>query len=202
MEMLAKKPDVRSTSGREAKGKEAMIPLTFTNQVAITVFVPLAVAAFFSFLSIVISGGNATKNAQRQNDLTAKMKLADFRQAWINELRDCFSELQSLGITPSPDPTEIREVHRLATKIRLHMNRNDPNYRNLDKLIDRLITNADRDDKLQIVQEMTQLCQDILKAEWKVLKRDLNYDAPVGGVAADPLLKSALGHNEKRRGQK
>jgi hypothetical protein len=45
-----------------------------------------------------------------------------------------------------------------------------------------LVGNADPGNKLQIAQEMTPLCQDILKAEWEVLKRDLSYTVPLGGA--------------------
>jgi hypothetical protein len=36
------------------------------------------------------------------------------------------------------------------------------------------------DPPIYIVRESTALLQDILKAEWEVLKRDLSYTAPVG----------------------
>jgi|HubBroStandDraft_6_1064221.scaffolds.fasta_scaffold23382_5 hypothetical protein len=156
--------------------------LTFTDQIAIAIFYPLAVGAFFSFLSSWLSGRNATKNAQRQNDLAARMKLADFRQAWINELRNCLSESQSRGITSNLDRREMQELRRIATKIRLLMNKQDTNYAKLDILIAALVGDADQGNKLQIGQEMTPLCQDILKAEWEVLKRDLSYMVPLGGV--------------------
>jgi hypothetical protein len=155
--------------------------LTFSNQVAIAVFFPLAMGTVFTFLTVWVSGRNAGANARRQNELAARMKLADFRQAWINELRNCFSDFQSRGIIR--EPMEVREMQRIAFKIRLLMNKKDVNYGSLDSLIRRLLDNADQQASMKIVEEMTPVCQGILKEEWEVLKRDLSYNAPLKGSA-------------------
>src|SRR5258708_885555 len=123
-----------------------MTPVTFSNQVAIAIFYPLAVGIIFSFLSVWLSGRTADRNAQRQNDLAAKMKLADFRQAWINDLRDCLSQLQSRGLASKHNPKELQELCRLALKIRFLMNKKDADYGRLDNLIGLLIESTDQRD--------------------------------------------------------
>jgi hypothetical protein len=153
-----------------------------SGQISVALFYPLLGAAFFTCLSVWLSSRFATKNAERQNDLSAKLKLAEFRQAWINDLRNCFSEFQSRAITFSSDALELRELQRIAMKIRLFMNRKDRNYGKLDELIHHLLSDANQESKLQIVQEMIPLCQDILKVEWEALKSDLHYNMPVGGL--------------------
>jgi hypothetical protein len=147
--------------------------LTFSNQIAIAVFFPLAIATVFTFLTVWLSGRNAAANARRQNELAARMKLADFRQTWINELRDCFSDFQSRGTIR--EPMEAREMQRIAFKIRLLMNKKDANYSSLNSLIRGLLDNAEQQSAMKIVEEMIPLCQAILKEEWEVLKRDLSY---------------------------
>ena len=80
-----------------------------STQVSVAVFAPLAVGAVFTFLSIWISGRNTRNNTHIQNDLASKMKLADFRQQWINQLRDSFAEFQGRALTSTNTPEELRE---------------------------------------------------------------------------------------------
>jgi hypothetical protein len=143
------------------------------------IFAPLAMGAVFTFLSVWLSGRNATKNTERQNNLAAKMKLADFRQAWINQLRDCLADLQARGLMSDYKDEELLELYRIAAKVRLLMNKGDENYGALSNLIDLLIGNADQNGRIKCVRDLTPLSQKILKAEWEVLKRDLSYKAPV-----------------------
>ncbi len=165
--------------------------MQITDQISVALFYPLLGAALFYFLSILVSSRNATQNAQRQNetallnaqqqnDLAAKIKLAEFRQAWINELRNCFADFRSRAITTdleTREPQELQELQRLANKIRLLMNREDKNYAGLDALLAQLLRETDQNVRMQRAEQMTPLCQDILKAEWEVLKHDLRYDA-------------------------
>lgn len=145
--------------------------LTFTSQAAITLFYPLLAGVILTLLTVWLSGRNATKNARSQNDLAGKLKLADFRQAWINELRNCASELQSRSLEPAP--RDAKELERLAHKIRLLMNPKDSNYPELSKLIDELLGDPGYGE----VNQMTTLTQTILKTEWEVLKSDLRYES-------------------------
>jgi hypothetical protein len=145
--------------------------LTFSNQIAIAVF-PTRDGNRLYLLTVRLSGRNAAANVRRQNELAARMRLADFRQAWINELRNCFSDFQSRGIIR--EPMEVRDLQRIAVKIRLLMNKKDANYSGLDLLIRRLLDNSDQQASTKAVEEMIPLCQAILKEEWEVLKRDLS----------------------------
>ncbi len=170
--------------------------LTFTNQIAIAIFYPLLAAAAFTFLSAWLSGRNAARNARAQNELAARMKLADFRQAWIDQLRDCISELQGHALSRSWDqPPELQELRRLAAKIRLLMSKTDSKYPDLTSRLEFLLTNANVESRFIYVSEMTPLSQDILKAEWEVLKRDLSYKAPgrTGLSAVTTNLRNAGG---------
>jgi hypothetical protein len=58
------------------------------------------------------------------------------------------------------------------------MNKNDPNYGRLSNMIDLLIADIDPEGRADTVSKSTPLLQDILKAEWEVLKRELSYTAP------------------------
>lgn len=168
-----------------------MTQLTLSTQLGIFIFLPLFAAASLTFLTAAISNWTATKNARAQNEvaernakaqieIAAALKLADFRQAWINELRDCISTLQtkSLDVPTLDKPRDASEIERLAYKIRLLMNPNDENYQALSGYIDSLVEEGD----YPTVNNLTSLAQIILKTEWGVLKRDLKYERISGNA--------------------
>jgi hypothetical protein len=69
------------------------------------------------------SGALALKGVERQLALSVALKVAEFRQQWINTLRDSMAELQALAVT---EGFETPEFHRLGLKIDLLMNRKRP----------------------------------------------------------------------------
>ena len=107
------------------------------------------------------------------------LKISEFRQQWINDLRDAMSEFQSYGILPGSDPRMNRDFYRMGTRIELLMNPNDPDYPALVDLMYNFLEAADGDtiDKYRQNQDFVNLCQSILKREWERLKFDLQDDA-------------------------
>jgi lipid A disaccharide synthetase len=146
-----------------------------SNQASVLIFAPLVFAAIFTLLNAWLLARNATKNAEVQNDLATKRKLADFRQAWLNELRDCLSELQSIALVPGSEQSDLRQQYRIFIKVRLLMNKKDQNYDQLNALMH----NANIESRAKIVQDLISVSQDILKTEWDILKRDLKYSTPL-----------------------
>lgn len=104
------------------------------------------------------------------------MKISDFRQSWINSLRDCMAELQSHGITPGHRPGNQREFYRLGTKIELLMNPNDPDYDALQSSLYNFLGSSEGSigAKFGHNAEYIEICQRILKREWERLKADLS----------------------------
>jgi hypothetical protein len=101
-------------------------------------------------------------------------KIAEFRQAWINDLRDAMTEFQSIATAYSAIDIPSREFHKAGTKIELMMNRRDAQYPILQKKMSAV--HSAGSDALDIEAwsiSFVETCQDILKAEWDVLKRDL-----------------------------
>ena len=91
------------------------------------------VVGLFSAGAVVFSGwrtsGAATKasktaleGVQKQIEFQRAVKIAEFRQAWINDLREAMAKFQSLGITPDLEHAFEPEFYRLGTKIELLMN--------------------------------------------------------------------------------
>lgn len=166
-----------------------MTSLSFSSQIGVFLFFPLLAAAILTVLSVWISGRYATKNAKAQNeiaeknakaqnDLAVKLKLADFRQAWINDLRNSLSELEARGLSNTYAQDEVLELTRLTQKVRMLMNKDDPHYPELSNLLALLNMNANTEARQKYVRDLTPLAQKILKDEWEVLKRDLNYKSP------------------------
>src|SRR5437762_7104392 len=86
------------------------------------------------------------------------------------------------GAWPTPyQPTETLELTRLAQKVRMLINKDDINYQELSNSMNLLTKSEDAKARQAYVQAMTPLSQKILKAEWEVLKRDLNYKPSTGG---------------------
>lgn len=125
------------------------------------------------------SSKRALLGTERQLAFNRAAKIADYRQQWINDLRDAMAEWRSYPIYPVKDETpseaENREqaMHKVRTKILLMMNRNDSRYGELNRImhsVEMAMAYADRgsDD-----DPFVKLFQDILKTEWETLKTDL-----------------------------
>ena len=114
------------------------------------------------------------------------MKISEFRQLWINSLRDCMSEFQSFGVTPGLNPGRLREFYALGTKIELMMNPGDQDYNALQDCLYEFLKSSEgsTDDKYRSNSEYVAVCQRILKREWDRLKEELNDPSKFVNVAA------------------
>jgi len=89
---------------------------------------------------------------------------------------------QSIGI-PKDDASE-REFRRIRTKIELLMNRRDDKYPALHKPMYDAVDAISNEDSSWFNAPFIELCEDILKTEWEVLKQDLaNAASPNAAVS-------------------
>ena len=104
------------------------------------------------------------------------MKVSEFRQAWINSLRDSMAEFQSIGITPGQSPAKNEKFYKSGTKIELLMNPADPDYDGLVECMYNFLEASEGNisQKYQNDPKYVELCQKILKREWERLKGELN----------------------------
>lgn len=160
---------------------------------------PTALVALFAAL-VALLVGLATalinrRNAGLQAVISQQMKHAEFRQAWINRLREEMANLRSRLLTlDQPDapgtkagsgsksPRERRaEFLASSTMVRLMMDRKDEDYGRMVELIDRFEAGsnaspakgsppAQDSDLLDFIE----VCQDIIKREWEVTKADMH----------------------------
>lgn len=124
-----------------------------------------------------ISSKIANKNisvSRKQIKLNHELKLAEFRQAWINSLRDTMAEFHSIGTHPNTDQTSEKDFYKLGTKIELLMNPSDPDYQELHGLMYKYLNAKTLADKFSLNPQFINLSQRILKREWDRLKSDLD----------------------------
>lgn len=113
------------------------------------------------------------RNFNRQLRSAHALKIAEMRQAWINNLRDAMATFQSYGVTPGLDQEGQREFYEAGTRIELMMNRHDKNYERLNSAMYAFLGAESTREKYQQNPEYLSVCQDILKEEWEILKRDV-----------------------------
>jgi len=106
---------------------------------------------------------------EHQTKLNAKAKVAEFRQAWINNLRDAMAKLMRQGLG-APAESDVIEA---TAKIQLLMNKKDERYPELTKLLKEYVVAMKSGDQQYNSSKLLELCQDILKNEWEVLKKEL-----------------------------
>jgi hypothetical protein len=144
--------------------------------------VPLGtvIGAVIALLGVGVTLWGSRTNAKEQNGLASRMKLADFRESWLNNLRNTIAELTGVLLaTPNlSDAETLRTAAELATRAKLLLNKKDERYHEFITLLDSIINDDNRESRFKFATELTAVVQDILKAEWNVLKRDLEYQPP------------------------
>jgi len=106
---------------------------------------------------------------------SAVLRVAAFRQEWINCLRDDLAKLHAIGINPNGDPMNNEEFYEIGTRIELRMNPSDPDYDRLYKAMYNYFESADGGilEKFGNNSEFVEVSQKILKKEWERLKLDV-----------------------------
>ena len=138
--------------------------------------VSAAGAAFGSWLSsraTVRATKHALEGINRQIEFQHAAKIAEFRQAWINDLRESMAILQSIGVTPNIQHQQQAEFYKAGTKIELLMNRGDKRYEALQNCMYAFLAAETVEEKYLCNAPFVSICQDILKEEWEVLKKDI-----------------------------
>jgi hypothetical protein len=109
-----------------------------------------------------------------QLELSRRMKLADFRQNWINEVRQDFALI--LGIVPSPIKASQDLQMEVNTRIQSVLLRMNPHEDLPKEIFDRLISllHSNPDKKEEIGFELLNLVNKFLKSEWDRLKVELS----------------------------
>ena len=152
-----------------------MMEFLNTHQWVVTAVIVPILSALIGVLSAWITSRRLKKNEDKRRPFEGMLKIAEFRQQWINKLRSSMAEFQSYGILPNLDPTTEREFYKLGTEIELLMNPNDKDYCALKDSLYSFLSSAKGSviEKYKNNPRYIEICQKILKREWERLKTDL-----------------------------
>ncbi|MBO7705392.1 MAG: hypothetical protein J6S68_07045 [Acinetobacter sp.] len=136
----------------------------------VSVGVPLLTVFVTAFVSIVTTRAN-TKAQERQRILLHKLKLAEFQQAWINDMREDLAlyTARTWDNELNEGVESAKERVMAQARILMRMNPSDPDYAFLQQSLRDPLARPQTDKKALYV-----VGQRILKREWERLKQDLN----------------------------
>nr|WP_321250470.1 hypothetical protein [uncultured Ruegeria sp.] len=112
----------------------------------------------------------AAQERRLQLELSRRMKLADFRQNWLDHLREDFAVI--LAFVPEyskKDEAKFAEVNKRIQSVLLRMNPNEDVPKEIFKQLLKLIN-----EKESIAFELLNLVNLYLKSEWVRLKKELS----------------------------
>lgn len=116
----------------------------------------------------------AAQERRLQLELSRRMKLADFRQNWIDQLRDDFAVI--LAFVPEHgkrDAVKFAEVNERIQSVLLRMNPNEDAPKEIFEQLSKLI-NEKESEKESIAFDLMNLVNLYLKSEWVRLKKELS----------------------------
>jgi hypothetical protein len=134
--------------------------------------VPLIVGVI-ALTGVIATAVVSYQNTKRQLRSAHILKIAEMRQAWLNDLRNTMALCHSYGISPEIDPHTKREFYETGTKIELMMNPLDVDFEVLRKAIYKFQDASTQDERFAVDEEYVAICQRILKREWTALQREV-----------------------------
>jgi hypothetical protein len=129
--------------------------------------------ALIAFIGVSITVWIQTQNFKKQIKSAHTIKIAEMRQAWINDLRSAMSKFQSYGVTPNLDHSNEREFYEAGTRIELLMNPKDSDYPELQACLYSFLQAQSLEKKYEANPKYVAVCQRVLKREWETLKGEL-----------------------------
>ena len=145
-------------------------------QLVTIVGIPILTLCVTSFVNRSAEKRSAQERRIERN-LAKEMKLADFRQKWIDALRNDMAEFIAMTLEDAEKRAHEHYINQnmIFARINLRLNPNDPNYNSLLKCLGNLVEAKDKsdDETKDLASRATILCQEMLKIEWDRLKSDL-----------------------------
>ncbi len=141
----------------------------------------VVVAAYLTMYATRQAAVLAAQGVDNEIRISSAVKIAEFRQAWINTLRDALARFASLGLTLNVN--DAREINELQTKIDLLMNREDSRYELLHERMTAFVSASDALQRAICLGDFAIVSQDILKQEWETLKTELRNIPPLNNLS-------------------
>lgn len=184
-----------SINNRLAQIAAAQTSAKATVEAASTTATVAAVAAFLSLCGVLLTAWVARRNGFIQTRATQQLKHADFRQAWINGLREEMARFLSLTAEYVTDPTKQPSVIQSMAMILLRMNSRDKEYDGLVEALDEVLDAASGGIAPKSYNDAAGdyliICQRILKSEWETTRIAMLEEPPKWGADVPAALVEA-----------
>ena len=134
-----------------------------------SVGVPLLTVVLTGWISYLTTKAN-TSAQDRQRELSHQLKLADFRQSWINDMREDFAiyTARTWNEDLNKGVEAQKELVMAQARILMRMNPSDPDYETMSDSLRNPVAKPEAGTKA-----LFEVGQRILKREWDRLKSDL-----------------------------
>ncbi|MEW9918192.1 hypothetical protein AB2B41_01135 [Marimonas sp. MJW-29] len=134
-----------------------------------TIFVVSVIAIYTTYLA----GWYAERRDRVNRSISAQLKLAEFRQIWISEMRNDISELLRLSYSPE-SAQDVAKAYGLSMKIEMRLNPAEPLAMAVSESLLQVSETSGNDAKHHLaLSNLTVASRKYLKAEWKRLKEDI-----------------------------
>jgi hypothetical protein len=138
--------------------------------------VPILTMLITWFVSVQ-TNRSGRRLAERERALSVQLKLAEFRQEWINGLREDLAAYAAAtfpndsGMAPKEN---IAQIVALGARIMMRMNPQDPDYSDFQLALSHALpSNEEQKKAAKEGTTVVAIGQRILKREWERLKEDL-----------------------------
>jgi hypothetical protein len=139
------------------------------------------IAACVALAGVLITAFVTWRNGYLQARVSQQLKHADFRQTWINALREEMARFQLLTAQSRTDADKFANLAQSMSMILLRMDRNDEDYDRLVGKMDEVMdlieagrAGSAAAPSITAASDLLLICQDILKREWDVTKDEMN----------------------------
>jgi hypothetical protein len=150
----------------------------------------LFLISFLAILQVHISNVSSETREKSNRKTQVEMKLAEFRNIWVSDLRDQASELFSLVVT-AKNSEKMPQIRKLSTSIHLKFDPKQPEFGIVADLISKLIGTAVYDSNSTDERAIDKARSEfqigmalILDEEWAKMKRALEEAQSFDGRAA------------------
>lgn len=164
---------VAQTGALQAAEKSAQA----TRQAADTAARYAWAAALLSFCGALLAGFVAWRNGWLQTRTVQQMKHADFRQIWIDKLREEMARFIRLAGEADGSRGKSAVLQESLAMIILRMDKDDPDYDELTTVMGRVADRSaahDQDAAAEALSIFLVVSQRILKREWERTKGDMH----------------------------
>lgn len=116
----------------------------------------------------------AAANRKIERKLSQELKLVEFRQSWINDLRNAFVSFHIVLHNKYDLAVDSASLAEAASRIILLMNPEDADFKELIKTHRAMVIEKEERKEAPSLIASNELGQRILKREWDRLKKDLD----------------------------